>query len=309
MIMKQFATLLIPILLLCSCSNPKNAKGNQESDSFSFVFMTDIHLKPEMRAPEGFQMAIDRVNALDPDFVITGGDLVDDVLSSSYGRADTLYELYGELSKGFQMPLHNTMGNHEHYGYSAQPEVDPSHPEYGDRMFEKRIGKRYYSFDHQGWHFMILDGIEKGEGNWGTYVGKVDEVQLEWIREDLAMQDPGTPIVVVTHIPLVSVYPQINNGPLYAENQSVLVTNQREVLACFRNMNLKLVLQGHLHALEEITLMGKVKFITGGAVSGRWWNTPDDGEFQEGFIKVDVSGEQFTWEYVDYGWETGVASN
>ena len=126
--------------------------------------MTDIHLKPELRAPEGFQMAIDKVNELNPDFVITGGDLVDDALKASYGRADTLYKLYKEMTKGFNMPVYNTMGNHEIYGYSCNREVDPEHPEYGEKMFEKRIGKRYYSFDHKGWHFMILDGIEKGEG-------------------------------------------------------------------------------------------------------------------------------------------------
>ena len=68
-------------------------------------------------------------------------------------------------------------------------------------------------------------------------------------RRTLEELDPETPIVIVTHIPLVSVMPQIQHGPLYADNQSSLVTNQQEVLAPFRKMNLKLVLQGHLHAL------------------------------------------------------------
>jgi len=268
--------------------------------------MTDIHIKPELRAPEGFQMAIDTVNEMNPDFVITGGDLVDDALKASYGRADTLFNLYKEMTKGFNMPVYNTMGNHENYGFSSTPSVDPEHPEYGQKMFENRIGKRYYSFDHKGWHFMILDGIEKGGESGRSYIGHVDADQMTWISEDLKKVKPETPIVIVTHIPLVSVFPQIKNGPLYAENQGELVINQREVLAPFRKMNLKLVLQGHLHAVEDINLMGKVHFITGGAVAGLWWQTPDNSEFQEGFVKIDVSGEEFTWEYVDYGWETGV---
>lgn len=305
--MKNIIAVIILSILLISCSNaPKNQK-DVAPDSFTFVFMTDIHVKPELRAMEGFQMAIDNVNELNPDFVITGGDLVDDVLKASYERADALYKLYNEMTKGFNMPVYNTIGNHEHYGY-ATPEVDPEHPEYGDNMFEKRIGKRFYSFDHKGWHFMILDGTEEGEGG-KPYIGKVDEKQLEWIQEDLQELDPETPIAIVTHIPLVSVFPQIQHGPLHAVNQGSLVTNQQDVLALFRHMNLKLVLQGHLHAVEEINLMGKVRFITGGAICGIWWRTPDDGELQEGYVKVDVSGDDFSWEYVDYGWETGVTSN
>ena len=306
--MKKIFIVSCIAMLIASCSSSPEPRKNDNANTFSFVFMTDIHLKPELGAPDGFQMAIDTVNKMKPDFVITGGDLIDDALYSSYERADSLYKLYNKMAKGFTMPLYNTMGNHEIYGYNAKPEVDPAHPEYGEQMFENRIGKRYYSFDHKGWHFMILDGIEKREGDRGGYIGKVDDAQLSWIKEDLGKLDSVTPIVVVTHIPLISIFPQISNGPLYAENHSTLVTNQREVLAPFRRMNLKLVLQGHLHGLEDLNLMGQTHFITGGAVCGRWWKTPDDSELQEGFVRIEVKGDDFDWEYVDYGWETGITS-
>lgn len=306
--MKNNCFLFALLLLLGACAPSSDKTAEDNSDGFSFVFMTDIHLKPELRAPEGFQMAIDTVNILQPDFVITGGDLVDDALYATHGRADTLYNLYNEMVKGFKMPVYNTMGNHEIYGYGVSPSPVSDHPEYGEKMFENRIGKRYYSFNHKGWHFMVLDGIEKGDADRGTYIGKVDEQQMEWIKKDLEGIDPQTPIVLITHIPLVSIMPQLTRGPLYAENHSSLITNQQEVLAPFRFMNLKLVLQGHLHALEANNLMGRTHFITGGAVCGRWWKTPDDSPLQEGFIKIDVKGDEFNWSYVDYGWETGISS-
>lgn len=304
--MKKITAIFIAILLVNACNRPGDTREEKSEKGFSFVFMTDIHLKPELKATEGFQMAINCVNVLDPDFVITGGDLIDDALSATHARADSLYDLYTEMAKGFNMPVYNTMGNHDIYGYSSQPEVSPDHPEFGERMFAERIGRRYYSFDHEGWHFMIIDGIEKGDGTWGNYVGMVDREQQEWIREDLAGIDPGTPVVVSTHIPLVSIRPQINNGPLYAQNHSALVINSTEVLAPFREKNLKLVLQGHLHFLEELNLLNRVRFITGGAVCGLWWKTPDDAVLQEGFVLVKVKGNDFTWEYIDYGWETGI---
>jgi len=306
--MKNRSLIFILLLTLAACSSRSDAPVTDNSDEFSFVFMTDIHLKPELRAPEGFQMAIDTVNVLQPDFVITGGDLIDDALKSTFGRADSLYTLYNKMAEGFTMPVYNTMGNHEIYGYGIKQGLDTDHPEYGEKMFEKRIGNRYYSFDHKGWHFMILDGIEKREDDQGIYMGRVDEQQLQWIKKDLEAVDPQTPIVLVTHIPLVSIMPQITKGPLYGDNQGSLITNQQEVLAPFRFMNLKLVLQGHLHALEANNLMGRTHFITGGAVCGRWWKTPDDSPLQEGFIKIDVKGENFNWSYVDYGWETGIVS-
>ncbi len=295
------------LLALIACSTGNRNPAQKEHPGFTFAFLTDIHLKPELGATEGFQMAIDSVNALRPDFVLTGGDLIDDALYASHSRADSLYELYNSMLKGFNMPVHNAMGNHEHYGYGSIPPVDQEDPDYGDRMYERYLGSRYYSFDHQGWHFMILESTLKEDGETGSYIGGIDGKQLEWIGEDLQDIDPSTPIVVVTHIPLVSIQPQIVHGPSYADTEGILITNQQEVLALFREMNLKLVLQGHLHFLEEINLMGQTRFITGGAVCGRWWRTPDESPLQEGFLLVKIDGDDFSWRYVDYGWETGIS--
>ncbi|HER09767.1 MAG TPA: metallophosphoesterase [Bacteroides sp.] len=307
--MRTLILVMFAALLVTACTSKQAGQEEQSENGFTFVFLTDIHLKPEMKATEGFQMVIDTVNALAPDFVITGGDQIDDALYASYERADSLYGLYKTMAAGFKMPVYNTMGNHDIYGYSSLPKVSRDHPEFGERMFEQRVGKRYYSFDHKGWHFMIIDGIEQGDGTWGNYVGMVDAEQLEWIRQDLAGIDKETPVVISTHIPLVSIRPQINNGPLYAENHSALVINSTDVLAPFRQKNLKLVLQGHLHFLEELNLLNRVRFITGGAVCGSWWQTPDDAVLQEGFVLVKVTDNDFTWEYIDYGWETGIKSN
>ena len=48
-----------------SCQSSKDKPVDLENeDSFEFAFLTDIHIKPEMNAPKGFQMAIDKVNEL-----------------------------------------------------------------------------------------------------------------------------------------------------------------------------------------------------------------------------------------------------
>ena len=95
--------MLLFIFAIAAC------KKKQSSDDFSFVFMTDIHLTTERNAVQGFNLAIQKVNELKPDFVITGGDLIMDALGARYGQADSLYNLYLETSAGFKMPVYNTM--------------------------------------------------------------------------------------------------------------------------------------------------------------------------------------------------------
>ena len=64
--------LVIIIFFISACT--------KRSDSFRFAFMTDIHLQQELRAEEGFAKAIAKVNDLNAEFVITGGDLIMDAL-------------------------------------------------------------------------------------------------------------------------------------------------------------------------------------------------------------------------------------
>ena len=44
------------------------------------------------------------------------------------------------MAEGFSMPVYNTMGNHEIYGYAIEEDLDPDHPEYGEKMFKTGSG-------------------------------------------------------------------------------------------------------------------------------------------------------------------------
>ena len=74
-------------------------------------------------------------------------------------RADMLYDLYQRTESTIKAPLHHAIGNHDLYGILTKSGAQPSDPGYG-KMFEDRIGSRtYYSFDHRGYHFIVLDSI------------------------------------------------------------------------------------------------------------------------------------------------------
>lgn len=299
--MKKIFLFTTALFFCCFIVLPVFSQSYQEEerDSFSFVFCTDIHVQPERKAVEGFTQAIDTINILKPAFVITGGDLIMDALGQTYERADYLYNLYEEVIKKFQMPVHNTIGNHEIYGIYEKSGADPANPEYGEKMFENRLGKSYYTLEYAGWKFMILNSIEDTKQS--RYIGLIDDKQIEWIKEELARTDPKTPIVISTHIPFITAFAQKYYGSTIANDSALVVVNSREVLDLFKGYNLKLVLQGHLHTVEDIYIDG-THFITGGAISAAWWTGPNMG-FEEGFILVNVKGDDFDWKYVDYGWQ------
>jgi Icc protein len=295
--MKKATFLALALLLILTGCKQKQEASEYD---FTFAFLTDIHLQPELNAVEGFQKAIDTLNMIKPDFIITGGDLVMDAAEQTYGRADSLYNLYKETSAGLNMPVYNTVGNHEIFGWYMDEEEITGHPEFGKQMFENRIGERYYSFDHKGWHFIVLDAIHRAED--GGYIGKISDDQIVWLIKDLEQTGKETPIAVSVHIPFYSVVTQLAKGSLAVNSEGGVITNAREVMLKLYPYNLRLVLQGHRHFLEDIYVGGKTHFITGGAVSGLWWENEPTDTPEEGFLLVKVKGEQIEWDYVDYGW-------
>lgn len=282
---------LVFVLLFQSLAQNSDAKAD---DSFSFVFMTDIHLKPEMNAPKGFQMAIDKTNELNPDFVITGGDLVYDAMRGGQARCDSLFSLYKEMSKGFRMPVYNTLGNHDLFAiYPESPESE-THPDYKYGMFERYFGKTYYSFNHKGWHFVVLNSLDVTADK--KYRGHFREEQIEWLKSDLDKTDSLTPIVVISHIPMLSLRGQM------AGSAGPMIDNVAEVFKILENKNLKLILQGHIHWKESGQVNDRFEFITGGSIAGNGWKGRRHNT-KEGFVQVNVQGSELSWEYIDHGWE------
>lgn len=281
----------------------KAVQPESDATSFSFVFMTDIHIQPRQNAVEGFEQAISLANSLHPDFVITGGDLVMDALAQPFEIADSLFRLYVKTSKRFKVPVYNTIGNHEHFGVYKESKVSTTHPEYGSKMFERYLGKPYYSFNHKGWHFIILNSVAITSQR--RYIGLIDKQQMEWIEHDLANIAPTTPIIVSSHIPLISLWTPVFEGNMKVNDSSTVVTNAQEVLKLFSGYNLRLVLQGHQHFYEDITYQfdgQSLRFITAGAVCASWWNGPERG-LQEGFLKIDIKGSDIETRYIDYQWD------
>lgn len=272
--------------------------------SFTFAHLTDTHVQPELAADVGLRQCIAKVNALEPrpDFVITGGDLIMDSLATTRERYTLEWKLFDGCLADLAVPVYHTIGNHDVVGWAKQSPIGRDEPDYGKRIFAERYGagRTYRSFDHKGWHFILLDSIGQAADS-PDYIGLVDQEQLAWLESDLKQTGAARPIVVVTHIPFFSAYPQAVAGPTKAVSPGSLITNVAELWKLLGPYNVQLVLSGHGHVRERIEL-GGTTYIQSGAVSGRWWKGHVMGE-EEAFGLVTCRPDGFDYRYVDYGWE------
>ena len=286
------AAVALPLRLNASTAPPED---------FTFLFITDCHLQPELNAAAGCDQAFKRARSLKADFVIQGGDHVFDALGVGRDRATSLIDLYTKTEQDLGLKVHHTIGNHDCFGVYRASGVSPTDPMYGKKYFEDHFGKLYYSFDHKGVHFIVLDSI--GITGDRAYEGRVDAAQLTWLAADLNALTAATPIIVSIHIPLATAfeaYAPPPNAP--ASHHGLSVANAYEVIALFAGHNVLGVLQGHTHINETVTWQG-VPYMTSGAVSGNWWHGTRLGT-PEGFTVVQVRSGRLTTRYETYGFQT-----
>ncbi|MBC7924737.1 MAG: metallophosphoesterase [Bryobacteraceae bacterium] len=267
---------------------------------FTFVHLTDTHIQPELRAAEGCRESFRRVNSVKPEFVLVGGDLVFDAAAVPPQRARAVYNLYRESVKLIEAPIHTVIGNHDVFCVTTESGGRPDTPGYGKKMFEDHIGKRYYTFDHKGWKFIALDSVHLTPN--GSFIGGIDDEQLTWLKNTLGTIEKTTPLVVLTHIPLVTGFLHFASSP--ASSQMLVVTNAQDVLDLLWSHNLKAVLQGHTHVRETVLYNG-CQFITSGAICGNWWKGLRLGH-PEGFGVLSAKNGQLTWRYETYGFRASV---
>lgn len=297
---RHFLALLGSSAALASTHLPLVAQPPAPQD-FDFIFLTDTHIQPELDASKGCAMAFRKMRGIKADFAIQGGDHVFDSLAVAKQRSISLFDLYDRTQQDLSLKVYHTIGNHDCLGLFPQSGVAPSDPAYGKRYFEEHVSKTYYSFDHKGVHFIVLDSI--GFTPDRSYEGRIDAAQIAWLKSDLAAQPSGTPIIVTVHIPLVSAIDNYTPVPATPPaHHGMTVINSSEVTPLFAGHNVLAVLQGHTHINERVEWHG-VPYITSGAVCGNWWRGTRLGT-PEGFTVVSIRGGRLSTRYETYGFHS-----
>jgi len=253
------------------------------STEFTFVHASDTHLSEG--SAERMRLLRERVDSLQPAFVLITGDLIEDALRVGEDEARGQFELLERELALFTVPVFVAPGNHDMFGIERELSgVASTNPLYGTRMYRHYRGPNYYSFTWGGVHFLALDTVDYDDTR---YYGHVDTLQLEWIRNDVAALPPDMPLVIFNHIPFIGggearwgmeedgAAPTIIrvDGRAYFRH---LVHNHEEVLGPLQS-RLEIVLQGHMHMREVLafrTQAGAQRLTTAAAVVGP---APNDG--------------------------------
>ena len=286
--------LLVLSIVLLACSSPSAQKqtDTKPSDSFSFAFITDIHIDNSASTLQDFDNAVKKINKLNPDFIITGGDNIKDATQADESTADTLYKIYLSQIKRFNMQVHTGIGNHEVFGVN-NPAVNPVNPLYGKKMYESKIGKRYYTFSHKGWKFFMIDDIKTTDTG-HKYIGYIDDEQMEWLKKELAVTDSVTPIVICSHIPFISSMKKFELGSLSGTPDNDGVANSIEFFSLFAHHSLRLLLQGHFHFFE-VLYANNMYYITAPSINGRYGSSLTR---KSGLFLFNTKGDSLTWIFI-----------
>jgi 3',5'-cyclic AMP phosphodiesterase CpdA len=283
---------------------PPAASALAANDEFSFIFLTDCHEQPELDGIHGTHLAMQEARQIKADFAIQGGDHVFDALGVSKARATQLFDLYGKTEQDLGLKVHHTLGNHDCFGVYTASGVPTTDPLYGKKMYTDRFGPTYYSFDHKGVHFLVLDSIGITPDRF--YEARIDDDQLAWLGNELAAVPAGRPIVVVTHIPLVTAVPSYTIPTPQAAHGNGFV-NGPAAIKLFEGHNVLAVLQGHTHVNEEVIWHG-IPYITSGAVCGNWWHGTRLGT-PEGFTVVTLAAGKLSTRYIPTGFKSVAPQN
>ena len=166
-------------------------------------------------------------------------------------------------------------------------------PEYGKKWAMEVLGlpHPYRSFDRAGWHFIVLDSTFPQND---SYTAKLDDEQFEWLQAELQRTPATTHVLVLSHMPILSVCAYIdgNNektGNWVIPGDWVHIDARRIVNLFHRHLNVKLCLSGHMHQYDRADYDG-VTYICSGAVCGNWWNTrtPQYYQTQPGYLMLDL---------------------
>ncbi len=236
--------------------------------NFTFAYISDAHIQHISGArfvynwDRGLIRAVAETNLLQPkpDFVMFGGDLAQ---LGSKPELDHGAEMLAKLN----YPTHMVMGEHDYY-------LDLG--EYWSELF----GPHWYSFDHKGVHFVVLNSIltydEWTFDRWPTPEQRmlemagldnpngspfmVGEKQRQWLAKDLSGVAKSTPVVVFSHSPIQKIYKGWNFWTEDAE----------DVQALLQPFNDASVVYGHVHQIQY-NQIGNISF---NAVMATAWPWP-----------------------------------
>jgi len=174
--------LSICLLMLFAISVLADEAVDYQRDKYPvrFVIMGD---RTGGAVPGIYEQMVIEAERLKPDFVITVGDMIEGYTEDTVVLHNEWLE-YLQIVDIFSMPIYYVPGNHD---ITSDP-LEDFYVKYTKQ-------KPYYSFDHRGLHFVVLDNARYSKTE------EWPEKQLEWLKNDLSENRDATLTLLFFHKP------------------------------------------------------------------------------------------------------------
>ena len=151
---------------------------------FQFAIVSDRTGGPRAGV---FPRAVDKLNLLRPEFVVTVGDLIQGGAGNrNVEKLKDQWKEFNSFIQGFDMPFFYLPGNHDLGN------------EVADQIWDDMFGVRYYSFVYRDVLFLCLNT----QGGPGSKPAKLEDEQIKWALAELKKNKEVRWTLVFMHQPL-----------------------------------------------------------------------------------------------------------
>lgn len=255
-------------------------RAPRREESVSFVVFGDrTGGKPE--GVRVLERAVETANRLDPDFVMTVGDLV-----QGYAGPDAWIPQMTEYKAAMarlKAPWYPVAGNHDVYGGKA-------HPAGNADLWKQHFGPLWYSFDHAWAHVVCLFSDEALSFADPAKDQNFTDAQVEWLAKDLA-ETKAEQVFVFLHHPR-----WLYEGTNWPRVHELLVKDGR----C------RAVVCGHLHTYRDDGVKDGIRYVVLAMTGGETGNPLTETAAVQHVAHVRVRRDRFAMALIPVGAESGI---